>query len=65
MADEAYSSRSFRGWLRSRGIKPTIPHYEPLPRFLAMMPFGGSRASVASVAHRTWPQWGAAGIILA
>ena len=29
VADEAYDdSRSFRGWLRSRGIKPTIPHYE-------------------------------------
>ena len=28
MADKAYDSRSFRGWLRSRGIKPTIPHYE-------------------------------------
>jgi transposase len=28
VADKAYDSRSFRGWLRSRGIKPTIPHYE-------------------------------------
>ncbi len=28
MADKAYESKSFRGWLRSRGIKPTIPHYE-------------------------------------
>lgn len=28
VADRAYDSKSFRGWLRSRGIKPTIPHYE-------------------------------------
>ena len=28
VADKAYNSRSFRGWLRSRGIKPTIPSYE-------------------------------------
>jgi transposase len=28
VADKAYDSRSFRGWLLSRGIKPTIPHYE-------------------------------------
>lgn len=28
VADKAYDSRSFRGWLRGRGIKPTIPSYE-------------------------------------
>ena len=28
VADKAYDSRSFRGWLRSLGIKPTIPRYE-------------------------------------
>jgi transposase len=28
VADKAYDSKCFRGWLRSRGIKPTIPHYE-------------------------------------
>jgi transposase len=28
VADKAYDSRSFRGWLRSRGIKPTIPSYQ-------------------------------------
>jgi transposase len=32
VADRAYDSKSFRGWLRSRGIKPTIPHYEPRER---------------------------------
>ena len=28
VADKAYDSRSFRRWLRSKGIKPTIPTYE-------------------------------------
>jgi len=28
VADKAYDSKSIRGWLRSRGIKPTIPAYE-------------------------------------
>jgi transposase len=28
MADKAYDSRRFREWLRSKGIKPTIPTYE-------------------------------------
>ncbi len=28
VADRAYDSKRFRGWLRSRGIKPTIPSYE-------------------------------------
>jgi len=28
VADKAYDSKSFRDWLRSRGIKPTIPPYQ-------------------------------------
>lgn len=28
VADKAYDSRKFRAWLRSRGIRPTIPHFE-------------------------------------
>ncbi len=28
VADKAYDSKSFRQWLRSKGIKPTIPLYE-------------------------------------
>ncbi len=28
VADKAYDSRRFRKWLRSKGIKPTIPSYE-------------------------------------
>jgi hypothetical protein len=28
VADKAYDSRRFREWLRSKGIKPTIPPYE-------------------------------------
>jgi transposase len=28
VADKAYDSRHFREWLRSKGIKPTIPTYE-------------------------------------
>ena len=28
VADKAYDSKSFRRWLRSKGIKPTIPAYE-------------------------------------
>jgi hypothetical protein len=28
VADKAYDSSSFRGWLRSWGIKPTIPSYQ-------------------------------------
>jgi transposase len=28
VADKAYDSRYFREWLRSKGIKPTIPTYE-------------------------------------
>ena len=27
VADKAYDSKPFRRWLRSRGIKPTIPSY--------------------------------------
>lgn len=27
VADKAYDSKRFRGWLRSKGIKPTIPPY--------------------------------------
>ena len=32
IADKAYDSKQFRGWLRRRGIKPTIPSYERRPR---------------------------------
>ena len=28
VADRAYDSKRFRQWLRSKGIKPTIPSYE-------------------------------------
>src|SRR5215216_2624897 len=28
VADKAYDSKRFRQWLRSKGIKPTIPPYE-------------------------------------
>ena len=28
VADKAYDSRRFREWLRSKGIKPTMPPYE-------------------------------------
>jgi transposase len=28
VADKAYDSKHFRQWLRSKGIKPTIPAYE-------------------------------------
>ena len=28
IAAKAYGSKHFRGWLRRRGIKPTIPSYE-------------------------------------
>ena len=28
VADKAYDSRTFRAWLRRRGIQPTIPHLE-------------------------------------
>ena len=28
VADKAYDSREFRGWLRRKGIKPTIPPIE-------------------------------------
>ncbi len=28
VADKAYDSRRFREWLRSKGIKPTIPPYQ-------------------------------------
>ena len=28
VADKAYDSRALRTWLRSRGIKPTIPHVQ-------------------------------------
>ncbi len=28
VADKAYDSKRFREWLRSKGIKPTIPSYE-------------------------------------
>ncbi len=28
VADKAYDSKSFRAWLQSCRIKPTIPHYE-------------------------------------
>jgi transposase len=28
VADKAYDSRKFRSWLRRRGIKATIPHFE-------------------------------------
>jgi transposase len=32
IADKAYDSKHFRGWLRRRGIKLTIPSYERCPR---------------------------------
>ncbi len=32
VADRAYDSKRFRRWLRSKGIKPTIPSYERRPR---------------------------------
>ncbi len=32
VADRAYDSKRFRGWLRSKGIKQTIPSYERRPR---------------------------------
>lgn len=32
IADKAYNSKHLPGWLRSRGIKPTIPSYEERPR---------------------------------
>jgi predicted small lipoprotein YifL len=38
---------------------------EPLPRFLAMIPFGGRSPSVASLARGTGIQWGAASIMRA
>jgi hypothetical protein len=28
VADKAYDSKHFRRWLRSKGIKPTIPPYQ-------------------------------------
>jgi hypothetical protein len=28
VADKAYDSRRFREWLRSKGIRPTIPSYQ-------------------------------------
>ncbi len=28
VADKAYDSRSFKEWLRSKGIRPTIPSYQ-------------------------------------
>jgi transposase len=28
VADKAYDSKRFREWLRSKGIKPTLPTYE-------------------------------------
>jgi transposase len=32
VVDKAYDSKRFRQWLRSKGIKPTIPSYERRPR---------------------------------
>jgi transposase len=34
VADKAYDSKSLRQWLRSKGIKPTIPPYERRARKL-------------------------------
>jgi transposase len=51
VADKAYDSKSFRDWLRSRKVKPTIPSYEPRER---KRPKRGRPMKVASGYKERW-----------
>lgn len=51
VADKAYDSKSFRDWLRSRKVKPTIPSYERRER---KRPKRGRPLKVASGYEERW-----------
>jgi transposase len=51
VADKAYDSKSFRDWLRSRKVKPTIPSYERRER---KRPKRGRPMKVASGYKERW-----------
>jgi transposase len=51
VADKAYDSKSFRDWLRSRKVKPTIPSYERSER---KRPKRGRPIKVASGYEERW-----------
>ena len=51
VADKAYDSKSFRDWLRSRKVKPTIPSYERRER---KRPKRGRPMKVASAYKERW-----------
>ncbi len=51
VADKAYDSKSFRRWLRSKGIKPTIPSYE---RRVRKRPKRGRPVKAGPVYQERW-----------
>lgn len=51
VADKAYDSKSFRDWLQSRGIKPTIPPYQRRER---KRPKKGRPVKVGSGYQERW-----------